>query len=122
MDRLSIGDFELTELSDGTYLLDGGVLFGVVPKTLWSKKVSADENNRVLSGLNSVLVRSQEKILLIETGMGNKLPEKVAEIYGQPAKLLENLSALGLSPEDIDVVINSHLHFDHCGWNTVRKN
>ena len=122
MDRLSIGDFELTALSDGTYLLDGGVFFGVVPKTLWSKKVSADENNRVLSGLNSVLVRSQEKILLIETGMGNKLPEKVAEIYGQPAKLLENLSALGLSPEDIDVVINSHLHFDHCGWNTVRKN
>ena len=122
MDCVSIGDFELTALSDGTYFLDGGAFFGVVPKTLWSKKLPANDKNRVPSGLNSVLVRTGEKTVLIETGMGNKLPEKIAEIYGQPAKLLENLSALGVGPEDIDVVINSHLHFDHCGWNTVQKN
>ena len=122
MQRLSLGDFELTALSDGIYFLDGGGLFGVVPKTLWSKKLRPDDQNRVPAGLNSVLVRTGEKNVLIETGIGNKLPEKMAEIYGQPAKLLENLSALGLSPEDIDVVINSHLHFDHCGWNTVLKN
>ncbi|MBV9183447.1 MAG: MBL fold metallo-hydrolase, partial [Acidobacteria bacterium] len=85
-------------------------------------KLSSDQKNRVPSGLNSVLVRTGEQTVLIETGMGNKLPEKMAEIYGQPAQLLENLSALGLAPEDIDVVINSHLHFDHCGWNTLRKN
>ena len=122
MHRISIGDFELTALSDGNYLLDGGAYFGVVPKPLWSRKLPADDNNRVPSGLNSVLVRTGEKTVLIESGMGNKLPEKMANIYGQPAQLLKNLSALGLAPEDIDVVINSHLHFDHCGWNTVLKN
>jgi glyoxylase-like metal-dependent hydrolase (beta-lactamase superfamily II) len=118
--RLTIGDFELTAISDGTYLLDGGAFFGVVPKTLWSKKVDSDEENRVVAGLNSILVRTGEKNLLIETGIGNKLPDKMAEIYGQPAKLLDNLTSVGLSREDIDVVINSHLHFDHCGWNTVK--
>jgi glyoxylase-like metal-dependent hydrolase (beta-lactamase superfamily II) len=122
MQRLSIGDFELTALSDGLYRLDGGAYFGVVPKTLWSKKLPADENNRVASGLNSVLVRTGETNLLIETGIGNKLSDKMVRIYGQPAKLLDNLSAAGLSPEDIDIVINSHLHFDHCGWNTIRRN
>jgi glyoxylase-like metal-dependent hydrolase (beta-lactamase superfamily II) len=122
MESLSIGDFELTAVSDGVYFLDGGAYFGVVPKTLWSKKLPADDKNRVPSGLNSVLVRTGDKTVLIETGMGNKLPEKMAEIYGQPAQLLENLSARGFAPEDIDLVINSHLHFDHCGWNTVRRN
>ena len=116
-----LGDFALTSLSDGTYRLDGGAYFGVVPKTLWSKKLPADENNRVLSGLNSVLVRTGDRNILIETGIGNKLSEKTAQIYGQPAKLLESLHAAGLAPEDIDIVINSHLHFDHCGWNTVRR-
>jgi len=120
--RCSIGDFELTALSDGIYHLDGGAFFGVVPKVLWSKKTQPDENNRVPTGLNSVLVRTDEKKILIETGIGNKLPEKMAEIYGQPARLLAGLSATGVSPEDIDIVINTHLHFDHCGWNTVRRN
>jgi len=69
-----------------------------------------------------VLVRTGDKNVLIETGIGNKLPEKMAHIYGQPAKLLDSLQAVGLAPEDIDIVINSHLHFDHCGWNTVRRN
>ena len=119
---LSIGDFELTAVSDGNYLLDGGGFFGVVPKTLWSKKTTADENNRVPTGLNSILVRSGDKTILIETGIGDKLPEKMARIYGQPAKLLDNLSAAGIAPDEIDIVINSHLHFDHCGWNTIRHN
>lgn len=119
---LSLGDFELTSISDGIYRLDGGAYFGVVPKKLWSRKLNADENNLVPSGLNSVLVRTGEKNILIETGIGNKLPEKMAQVYGQPAKLLDNLNAAGLAPNDIDVVINSHLHFDHCGWNTFRRN
>jgi glyoxylase-like metal-dependent hydrolase (beta-lactamase superfamily II) len=119
--RVSLGDFELTALSDGEYYLDGGAFFGVVPKTLWSKKLPANENNLVPSGLNSVLVRNGDHTILIETGAGNKLPKKMAEIYGQPAKLLENLHSAGVAPEDIDIVINSHLHFDHCGWNSVRK-
>lgn len=119
---LAIGEFELSPISDGIYHLDGGVFFGVVPKVLWSKKASADENNLVRAGLNSVLVRTARNNILIETGAGNKLPEKMAEIFGQPAKLLEALGQTGLGPDDIDIVINSHLHFDHCGWNTVRRN
>src|SRR6267154_971388 len=122
MQRISIGSFELTALSDGLYRLDGGAFFGVIPKALWSRKVIADDQNRVPTGLNSVLVRTGEKNILIETGIGNKLSEKMAEIFGQPAKLLESLSTAGVSPEQIDIVINTHLHFDHCGWNTIRHN
>jgi glyoxylase-like metal-dependent hydrolase (beta-lactamase superfamily II) len=121
MFRTTLGDFELTVVSDGTYLLDGGGFFGVVPKSLWSKKVAADDQNRVAAGLNSLLVRTGEKNVLIETGIGNKLSEKMVRIYGQPAQLLENLQAAGIDPKDIDIVINTHLHFDHCGWNTVRQ-
>jgi glyoxylase-like metal-dependent hydrolase (beta-lactamase superfamily II) len=69
-----------------------------------------------------VLVRTGKQNVLIETGIGNKLTEKQKKIWDNEEKLLENLGATGLAPEDIDVVINSHLHFDHCGWNTVYKN
>ena len=121
MTKTNLGDFELTVISDGTYFLDGGAFFGVVPKTMWSKKVTPDEQNRLDAGLNSLLVRTGKKNILIETGIGNKLSDKLIQIYKQPAKLLENLHAAGLAPEDIDIVINTHLHFDHCGWNTVRS-
>jgi len=121
MHRTTLGDFDLTVVSDGTYFLDGGAFFGVVPKTMWSKKVTPDEQNRLDAGLNSLLVRTGKKNILIETGIGNKLSEKMVHIYKQPAKLLDNLHAAGVAPEDIDVVINTHLHFDHCGWNTVRR-
>jgi len=121
MHRLTLGDFELTAVSDGTYRLDGGAFFGVVPKVMWEKKVKADAENYVPVGLNSVVVRSGQHTVLIETGIGNKLPERLIKIFGQPAKLLDNLNAAGISPEDIDIVINSHLHFDHCGWNTTLK-
>jgi glyoxylase-like metal-dependent hydrolase (beta-lactamase superfamily II) len=120
MHRMTLGDFELTIFSDGTYPLDGGAFFGVVPKIMWSRKVSADERNYVTTGLNSLLIRTGEQTVLVETGMGNKLSDRMIKFYGQPAKLLENLSAARIAPEDIDIVINSHLHFDHCGWNTVR--
>jgi glyoxylase-like metal-dependent hydrolase (beta-lactamase superfamily II) len=120
MHRLTLGDFELTVFSDGTYPLDGGAYFGVVPKVMWSKRVSADERNYVTSGLNSLLVRTGKQTVLIETGMGNKLSDRMIKFYGQPAKLLDNLAAADVAPEDIDIVINSHLHFDHCGWNTIR--
>jgi glyoxylase-like metal-dependent hydrolase (beta-lactamase superfamily II) len=120
MHRLPLGDFELTIFSDGTYPLDGGAFFGVVPKVMWSRKVSADEKNYVTAGLNSLLIRTGKQTVLVETGMGNKLSERMVKFYGQPARLLDDLAAGGVSPEDIDVVINTHLHFDHCGWNTVR--
>lgn len=115
-----LGDFELKIVSDGTYPLDGGAFFGVVPKTMWSKKVQADEKNLVQAGLNSLLINTGKQTVLVETGIGNKLSERMTKIYGQPAQLIENLAALSVKPEDIDIVINTHLHFDHCGWNTVR--
>jgi len=119
--RLHLGDFELTAVSDGIYRLDGGAFFGVVPKAMWEKKVKADAENYVPVGLNSLVVRTGDYTVLIETGIGNKMPERLVKIYGQPAKLLDGLAAAGVSPEDIDIVINTHLHFDHCGWNTVRQ-
>jgi glyoxylase-like metal-dependent hydrolase (beta-lactamase superfamily II) len=120
--RTTIGDFELTVFSDGTYLLDGGAFFGVIPKIMWEKKMTPDSKNRVSGGLNSLLVRTGDQNVLIETGIGNKLSERMIKFYGQPAKLLGNMTAAGIAPEDIDVVINTHLHFDHCGWNTIRQN
>jgi glyoxylase-like metal-dependent hydrolase (beta-lactamase superfamily II) len=125
MHRLTLGDFELSVFSDGTYPLDGGAFFGVVPKVMWSRKVAADEKNYVTAGLNSLVIRTEtprtgKQTILVETGMGNKLSSRMAKFYGQPAQLLENLAAGGIAPEDVDIVINSHLHFDHCGWNTVR--
>ena len=116
---ISFGDFELTALSDGFYISDGGAFFGVVPKVLWERKVKADELNRIYAGLNSILIRGGPQTILIETGIGNKLSEKMKKFYEPKEKLLENLHHAGLAPEDIDIVINSHLHFDHCGWNTV---
>ncbi len=122
MSLITLGDFELSIFSDGTYWLDGGAMFGVVPKPLWSKKLQADDQNRVTLGLNSLLVRTGQHTVLVETGIGPKLPEKQQKIYGNQAALLTNLRAGGVRPEDIDVVINTHLHFDHCGWNTRVEN
>ena len=116
----TLGDFELSIFSDGTYPLDGGAFFGVIPKVMWSRKAPADERNYVQAGLNSLFMRTGKKNVLVETGMGNKLSERMVKFYGQPAKLVANLASAGISPEDIDIVINSHLHFDHCGWNTIR--
>jgi glyoxylase-like metal-dependent hydrolase (beta-lactamase superfamily II) len=120
MPSLTLGDFELSIFSDGTYPLDGGAFFGVIPKVMWSKKMTPDARNCVTSGLNSLLIRTGKQNVLVETGMGNKLSERMIKFYGQPAQLLDNLAAAGIVPEDIDIVINTHLHFDHCGWNTVR--
>jgi glyoxylase-like metal-dependent hydrolase (beta-lactamase superfamily II) len=119
---LSLGDFELTAISDGTYVADGGAFFGIIPKVMWEKKTRADEFNRITVSCNSVLVRTGKQNILIETGIGNKLEEKRKKIFLAQEKLLDNLRATGTAPEEIDIVINSHLHFDHCGWNTVYKN
>jgi glyoxylase-like metal-dependent hydrolase (beta-lactamase superfamily II) len=120
--QYTLGDFELTAVSDGTYVADGGAFFGVVPKTLWQRKVKADDLNRITVSCNSVLIQAGNQNILIETGIGNKLAEKTKSFFLPQEKLLNNLHEAGVAPEDIDVVINSHLHFDHCGWNTVYKN
>jgi hypothetical protein len=85
MHRLTLGDFELTAVSDGIYRLDGGAFFGVVPKIMWEKKVKADTQNYVPAGLNSVVVRTGRETILIETGIGNKMAERLVRIFGQPA-------------------------------------
>jgi glyoxylase-like metal-dependent hydrolase (beta-lactamase superfamily II) len=120
---MKLGAIEIYALSDGTFGLDGGQMFGVVPKVLWEKKLPADERNRVRLGLTCLLVRTGKYNVLIETGIGDKFDAKRTEIYNidHSPNLLDNLSRHGLSVEDVDVVINSHLHFDHCGWNTRRE-
>jgi glyoxylase-like metal-dependent hydrolase (beta-lactamase superfamily II) len=119
--RVSLGEFELTVLSDGPYWLDGGAMFGVVPKPLWSKKIQADDQNRITLGLNSLLIRTGDQTVLVETGIGPKLNEKAKAIYGHEPQLIDSLAAANVAPDEIDVVINTHLHFDHCGWNTYPK-
>jgi glyoxylase-like metal-dependent hydrolase (beta-lactamase superfamily II) len=116
----TLGDFGLTILTDGTYLLDGGAMFGVVPKPLWEKRIPANERNQILLGTNTVVVRTGKHTVVIETGIGNKLSEKQRSIYDSRQLLMESFRAAGIRIEEIDVVINTHLHFDHCGWNTTR--
>ncbi len=114
-----LGDFEIMLCSDGTYHLDGGAMFGVVPKTLWQKRMPADDLNRIRLGLNSVVVRTGRHTVLIETGIGNKQSAKMREIHGNQELLPASLAAAGIRPDEIDIVVNTHLHFDHCGWNTT---
>lgn len=121
MEQFQLGDFDLRLVKDGNYFLDGGAFFGVVPKVLWQKRLAADASNRISAAMNSVLVRTGAHTVLIETGMGDKLPEKMAQIYAAPTGLLQNLAAAGVTPDEVDIVINTHLHFDHCGWNTVHR-
>jgi len=119
---MKLGDFDICALSDGAFALDGGQVFGVVPKVLWEKKVPADARNRVPMGLNCLLVRTGRRNILIETGIGDKFDRKFADIYDvrRTATLLDGLKGHGLAPDDVDIVINTHLHFDHCGWNVRR--
>jgi glyoxylase-like metal-dependent hydrolase (beta-lactamase superfamily II) len=117
--RHPLGAFELTVCTDGTFLLDGGAMFGVVPKTLWSRRTPADDDNNVLLGLNTLIVRTPSALLLLETGLGNKLSPKQRDIHQNHELLPQSLAAAGVRPEDVTHVVNSHLHFDHCGWNTT---
>lgn len=108
-------------VSDGLCRVDGGGAFGLVPKTIWQKLLPADEQNRIYFALNSLLIHSQGQTILVDTGYGNKLTKKMHQLLGlerPQGDLLNNLATLGISPKDIDIVINTHLHFDHCGGNT----
>ena len=121
MIRTTIGDFEVLVLSDGTYELDGGAFFGVVPKVLWEKRVQPDARNMLKVGTNSLLVRDGKQTALIETGIGSKLSEKQQSIHKNQVQLMKSFERAGVAPDEVDIVINTHLHFDHCGWNTVRR-
>jgi glyoxylase-like metal-dependent hydrolase (beta-lactamase superfamily II) len=121
-DRVSIGDIEIVRLLDGTFRLDGGAMFGVVPRTLWSRKATPDAENRITLGLNCYLVRTPEATLVLDTGIGSDVDRRHAEFYSveRGPGLFGALAEMGLGPDDVDLVVNSHLHFDHCGGNTMR--
>ena len=117
---IKLGDVRVHVLSDGRFALDGGAIFGVVPRVLWEKTDPPDEKNRVTLALNIALVETAGQRILVDTGVGDKWGEKERAMYriDRSATLLASLAALGLSAADIDVVINTHLHFDHAGGNT----
>ena len=120
--RAQVGDFELTLIRDSTYWWDGGAMFGVVPKTLWSRKTAVDELNRVPLGFNCYLIRTGEHTILIETGGGDKMDARARERTKLPPvadPLPEVIARHGIDPESIDIVVNSHLHWDHSSGNTV---
>ena len=118
---LTFGDFELTPLLDGYFKLDGGAMFGVVPKTLWEKRAPADERNRITMAMRPLLVRS-ERLMIIDAGAGHKMEAKLADIYGfdRRENLDVTMARAGVRAEDVDLVLASHLHFDHAGGFTVR--
>jgi glyoxylase-like metal-dependent hydrolase (beta-lactamase superfamily II) len=118
---VTFGDFELVPLWDGAFRLDGGAMFGVVPKPLWEKRAAADEKNRIRLGLRPLLVKG-EHTMLIDAGIGGKMDAKSVEIYAidRSRHIDHSLADAGVSREDVDIVLASHLHFDHVGGLTVR--
>lgn len=117
---MRFGKINLHLVSDGTYWEDGGGLFGLVPKTLWEKVASPDERNRLCFEMRSLLIETAQQRILVDTGYGDKLSDKqrgFIRLEGE-RRLLRNLEKLGIGPLDVDLVINTHLHGDHCGGNT----
>lgn len=113
-----LGNLRLSLLSDGTYFQDAGSVFGIVPRVMWERlHIPLNDRYQMELGLNSLLLESQGKTILIETGVGEK-ERPLAQTQRPAGTLLDELHALGVAPEDVDVVINTHLHADHCGWNT----
>jgi len=119
--RYQLGDLELISVSDGHVRLDGGAMFGIVPKALWEKQTPSDARNRIELAMRPLVVRGA-RTMLIDAGVGDKDDAKFHDIYGidrSPA-LDRTLADAGLSPDDIDIVLATHLHFDHAGRFTVR--
>ncbi|MBA3231561.1 MAG: MBL fold metallo-hydrolase [Acidobacteria bacterium] len=118
---IRFGDLELVPLLDGHFRLDGGAMFGVVPKPLWARRAPADERNRIRLGLRPLVVRG-EQTLIIDGGIGDKMDAKSVEIYGidRSPGLDASLALAGLAAADIEIALASHLHFDHVGGFTVR--
>jgi glyoxylase-like metal-dependent hydrolase (beta-lactamase superfamily II) len=122
---LQVGRLRVHALEAGLQRLDGGAMFGIVPKPLWSRRIPADDRNRITLALRCLLVEHDDGLVLIDSGIGNKENEKFRDIYGVEnagaggrTRLEELLAALGYGPEDIAVMLNTHLHFDHAGGDT----
>ncbi len=121
-ERLEVGDIEIFRLLDGTFRVDGGAMFGVVPRTLWAKRAAPDRENRIALALNCYLIRTPDATILLDTGVGPDVDRRFADFYSfeRGPGLFGRLESVGLEPAGIDIVVNSHLHFDHCGGNTLR--
>lgn len=115
------GDFELIPVLDAYFRLDGGAMFGVVAKPLWERRAPADARNRITLGMRPLVVRGHGRTLIIDAGIGEKMDPKNADIYAiqRERPLDETLRAAGVAPAEVDVVLASHLHFDHAGGFTV---
>jgi glyoxylase-like metal-dependent hydrolase (beta-lactamase superfamily II) len=118
---MKLGAFEIQPVTDGRFRLDGGAMFGVVPRALWEKCCPADERNRIQLALTCLLIRAHGRNLLVDTGLGDKLDARFRDMFAvdRTPPLAASLKLAGLAPDDIHMVINTHLHFDHCGGNTV---
>ena len=114
---MQLGEFELQVIHENRFWIDGGAMFGVVPRVLWETMARPDGRNRIALQANLLLVRTPQKNILVETGLGDAIPEKWKVNYGVegPSRMLGQLRQLGLDPLDIDVVVLTHLHFDHAG-------
>ena len=122
-DSRTVGDIRVTALDAGRFSLDGGTMFGVVPRSIWEKKIPPDGRNRIQLGLNCLLVETETETVLVETGIGAaKLPAKYRDIYGaDPTRgVIEALAEVGVTPSAVDRVVLTHLHMDHAGGTTVR--
>ncbi|HEU4684698.1 MAG TPA: MBL fold metallo-hydrolase [Nitrospira sp.] len=119
---MKLGAFDLYPVSDGRFALDGGAMFGVVPKTLWEHCCPADDLNRIPLSLTALLIRAHGKHILVDTGLGAKEDEKFRRMFAveRSPGLRSSLKRLGMDAEDIHLVVNTHLHFDHAGGNTSR--
>jgi glyoxylase-like metal-dependent hydrolase (beta-lactamase superfamily II) len=120
--EVKLGAFDIYPVTDGRFRLDGGAMFGVVPKVLWEKCCAADELNRIPLSLTCLLIRANGKNILVDTGLGSKEDDKFHHLFAvdRTPTLLDSLKRLGLGREDIHMVINTHLHFDHAGGNTMK--
>ena len=119
---VKLGDLELTPLFDAYFRLDGGAMFGVVPKPLWERRTSADARNRIPLSSRPLLVRGGPKVLLVDTGIGNKMDAKSIDIYAidRSRNITHSLADAGLRVDDIEIALASHLHFDHFGGATIK--
>jgi glyoxylase-like metal-dependent hydrolase (beta-lactamase superfamily II) len=116
---MKLGELEFHVIHAGDFRLDGGAMFGVIPKTMWERVAPADERNRIEMRMSSLLIRAGGKLILVETGAGDKFDAKKRDIYAlTESPLLDELAKRGVKPEQVDIVVNTHLHFDHCGGNT----